>query len=175
MQKQEQLNWCWAAVCASVATFHHDQRWRQCTIVNAVLSAILGGADCCTSGASDTCNMPWDLRAALLRTGHLAAPVSGPLPFATVQTHIANQRPVACRISSPGPTAHFIAIIGCAQTAMGQQWLTVVDPSPSAPETSTLLYNDLMTNYFPNSRWDQTFQPTWRQASNIRRRCFWLM
>lgn len=157
MQKQEQLNWCWAAVSASVAIFHHDQNWRQCTVVNTVLNAILGGTDCCTSGSSDSCNIPWDLRAALLRIGHLAPPVSGPLPFAGLQAQIQNQRPVACRISSPGPTAHFIAIIGCAQTGSGQQWLTIADPSPSAPETSTLLYNDLLTNYFPNSRWDQTY------------------
>jgi len=157
MQKQEQLNWCWAAVSASVAVFHRDQNWRQCTVVNTVLNAILGGTDCCQSGSSDQCNIPWDLRVALLRIGHLAPPVSGPLPFAGVQSQIQNQQPIACRISSPGPTAHFIAIIGCAQTDSGQQWLTVADPSLSAPETSTLLYNDLLTNYFPNSRWDQTY------------------
>jgi len=79
------------------------------------------------------------------------------LPFAEIQAQIQNQRPVACRISRPGANAHFIAIIGCAQTGSGQQWLTVGDPSPDAPETTTLLYNELLRNYFPNSRWDQTY------------------
>jgi len=158
MQKQEQLNWCWAAVSTSVALYYKDLQWqRQCILVNAVLSASLGGENCCTAGASVACNMPWDLRKALLRIGHLADLMNGPLPFLGIQAQVQNQRPFACRILSPGPVAHFVAIIGCAQTPSGQQWLTIADPSPTTGDTTTLLYQDFLTNYHPNGRWDQTY------------------
>jgi len=156
MQKQEQTNWCWAAVSASVAIFNHDPAWRQCTVVNTVLNAILTGADCCTDGSSPSCNIPFDLRASLLRINHLAQAFAGPLPFANVQAQIQSGRPIGCRILSPGPVAHFIAIIGCAQTAAGP-FVTVADPDTVAPETTTLSYADLLTRYIPNSRWDQTY------------------
>jgi hypothetical protein len=158
IQKQEELNWCWAAVSASVAQYYEDSKWqRQCSVVNAALAAIRGVSDCCTDGATLPCNIPWDLRKALLAIGHLDSLTNGPLSFAGIAAQVQNKRPLACRILSPGPAAHFVAVIGCAETPSGEQWVTIADPSRTTGDTVTALYRDLTSNYLPNSRWDLTY------------------
>ena len=158
IQKQEQLNWCWAAISASIAVYYKDPQWQQqCTVVDAVLKSVIGGANCCSAGASVPCNIPWDLRQALLRTGHLEKPINGAISFEVVTAEVESRRPLACRIFGPGPIAHFVAIIGCARSSVGQQWVTIADPSPAAGNTTTLLYPDLLTNYHYDSRWDRTY------------------
>jgi hypothetical protein len=165
MEKQKNTNWCWAAVSVSVAGFYNDQNWTQCKVVNEVLNAIVGGADCCASsgsptpcnsGAPESCNIQWDLLDALKKVAHLARPPRGPLSFEEIRTQIQNQRPVACRISGTDQPSHFIIIFGYAQTASGQRWLTVADPGYSASEKITILYNDLLTNY-DSRRWEASY------------------
>ena len=104
-----------------------------------------------------SCDVQWDLQRSLLRMRHLADIGPGSLSFDRLRAQLEAQHPLACRILSPGPFAHFVVIVGCAQTTDGQRWVTVADPSPTTGDAITLLYDDLATNYHPNGRWDKTY------------------
>jgi len=157
IQKQQQFNWCWAAVSSSIARFYQDPDWQeQCAVATAVLNVVLGGANCCPAGAAPAANVPWDLRKALSHIGHLAD-IRPRLAFNALHAQVQQQRPVACRIIRPGLVAHFVVVVGCAETAQGQQWVTVADPSPAVGDTTHLLYSDFCTSYDADGRWDQTY------------------
>jgi hypothetical protein len=109
MQTQQQTQWCWAAVSASVSAFFDATTgWTQCAIVNAEL----GRTDCCTNGSSTNCNRPWYLDSALSRTGNLQTWSSGVCTLADVTQEVNAGRPLCARIGWSGGGGHFLAIDG---------------------------------------------------------------
>ena len=120
--------WCWAAVSLGICQFYGDPQWQQqCDLVNNIFAPIRGNSDCCTGEDGLPCNMSWSLSSVLDTANHLAQPVRGVVAFADLMQEIeVGQRPVAVRIMfSDLVTAHFIVLIGCAQTPDGKQWLKV--------------------------------------------------
>jgi Papain-like cysteine protease AvrRpt2 len=111
IQSQPQSNWCWAAVSTSVARFYDSSSsWTQCTVADQALRR----NDCCAGGASDPqkCNKPWYLDRALGVTGNLESAISRTLTFAEVQTEIAADAPIGCRVGWYGGGGHFLVIAG---------------------------------------------------------------
>src|SRR5580658_6149924 len=97
MQKQEQTNWCWAAVSASTSSFFGGPSgpsgapWAQCEIANCAL----GLTNCCAAASSAPCNIDYYLDNGLTCASHLAGPAtSGPSPYPNIKNEIDNHRPV---------------------------------------------------------------------------------
>src|SRR5262249_3004010 len=107
MQHQLQTQWCWAAVSASVTALH-QQPMTQCAIVNLTRSL----NSCCQSGSSSSCNQPWYLDQALLKTGTLARMTAQYLPWSQLRSEIDAGKPVGVRMGWPNGGGHFLAVSG---------------------------------------------------------------
>jgi hypothetical protein len=156
MQTQEQQNWCWAAVSASVAVFFDPQTvWaHQCDVVNAEL----GQNSCCQSGSSKVCDQPWYLDRALQRVGHFLQIQNAVVPFGEIQQAILNRSPLCARIAWPSPpgAAHFIVMDGWEEAA-GIQSVEVADPLYGG---SLVNYLVLQNGYQGNGTWTDTYFTT---------------
>ena len=148
--RQEQSNWCWAAVAVSVAHFFDDSsQWLQCSLVNAELRQ----SECCINGTSSTCNKPWYLDRALRRTENFHTWSSGRISASDLIDQLAQGAPVAVRIGWNGGGGHFVAISEC----MGSQerrFVVVQDPWSGK---STCEYREFAENYKGSGRWTHTY------------------
>jgi hypothetical protein len=151
VQQQEQTEWCWAAVSASVAVYFGPTLWTQCRVATAELSPL----NCCGGDAGNGCNQPWYLDAALSRVGHFSRIDAASLPFSGVQTEISGGRPLGCRIAWSGGGAHFIALGGWLIGADGTQYVRVHDPFYGVKQTS---YPNLVSAYqTAGDSWTHTY------------------
>ena len=147
MQRQERLNWCWAALSASVAAYYRPSTsWVQCNVAGAVLAL----PDCCGVGATGPCNQVWQLDLALTRVGHLARMTSGPATNSEVTAQIAMGRPVAVRVQMADRTGHFVCIV--ASLANGYYGVADPDTGSSIVDESTF-----KTNYRGKFMWTHTY------------------
>ena len=124
---QEQTNWCWAAVSASVSHYYSStSTWSQCTVANAALPR----TDCCGAGAADPgkCNKPWYLNIALNVTGNLDRVESRSLRFSEVQAEIGRDAPLGTRVGWFGGGGHFQTIVGWLVADSGVEYIDVSDP-----------------------------------------------
>jgi hypothetical protein len=163
LEHQQQDQWCWAAVTLGICGFYGDQTWQQqCDVVNDIFAAIRGSVDCCQNGRTLPCNMSWTLSVVLNSANHLNTPIRGVVTFADLMQEIeVGHRPVAIRIMfSDLVTAHFIVLVGCAQTADGKQWVKIADPSLATGSVTTIEYSALTNNYRPGSTWDESYFTT---------------
>jgi hypothetical protein len=150
MQPQQQTNWCWAAVSTSVAEFYHPgSGWTQCSVAGAELSR----TDCCGSGASGPCNVPWYLDRALTRVGRLDRWVAGSVSVAAVETEVTYARPLCLRVAWSGGGAHFLTIRG-HYGWNGTDYLSVDDPIYGK---SDVAYSTLQTAYQGSGSWSHTY------------------
>jgi hypothetical protein len=139
MQHQQQTNWCWAAVAASVSAFFNPATsWKQCAIVNAEL----GRNDCCTNSSSLACNVAWYLEKALTRTNNLRSWSSGAGSMTEIENEINNGYPLCARIGWGGGGGHFVAIDGynhaLEMVAIDDPWSGASDAALTTFETAYL-------------------------------------
>lgn len=160
MEHQKQDQWCWAAVTLAICQFYGDQTWQQqCDVVNDIFAEIRGAADCCQNCGTLPCNMSWTLSVVLNSANRLNAPIRSVLDFDDLMQEIEiGQRPVAIRIMfSDLNTAHFVVLVGCAQTPDGKQWVRVADPSLATGNVTTIEYSALPNNYRDGATWDESY------------------
>jgi hypothetical protein len=149
MQHQEQTNWCWAAVAASVSAFFNpNTTWTQCAIVNAEL----GRSDCCTNGSSANCNKPWYLDRALTRTGNFVSMSSGAGTLGDVSQEIDNNRPLCVRIGWNGGGGHFVALDGYNRTS---NMVAVDDPFYGASDVDLAVFQ---SSYYGSGSWTHSYR-----------------
>jgi hypothetical protein len=156
MQSQQQTNWCWAAVAASVAAYFNSAGpsggpWKQCEIAGNVRN----DPTCCQDGTTPNCNHDDLLDSALNTVHHLAGPPeASPISYAEVAQEIDNNRPVAVRIGWYGGGGHFLALAGY-EDAGGAQIVDVEDPWYGP---STYDYTQFCTRYQSGAgEWTHTF------------------
>jgi len=149
--RQQQTNWCWAAVTLGVETFFNSATTEtQCSIANKAL----GRADCCPSRQGNPCDQTWYLEDVLGKTGHLASPPSGPADFRDIQNQIALKRPLCCRIGWPGDGGHFVAIRGWTVGNSGTQYVDVQDPFyDSCPQS----FSVFCSSYQHSGSWTDSY------------------
>jgi len=150
---QQQANWCWAAVSASVAGFYSAApAWTQCTVANAALPR----TDCCGGGASDPqkCNKPWYLDIALNVTGTLDRVEARTFTFAEVQTEIARAAPLGTRVGWSGGGGHFQTIVGWLVAGDGTQYVDVSDPIYL---DMTIAYSQFVSAYQSSGTWTHSY------------------
>lgn len=140
-QDQEQTQWCWAAVTASVVKYYDAQTsWKQCQIVNAELHL----EDCCTAGSGADCNKSNGLAGPLARVMCLHQwKIGTSFPYQVLRNEIANARPLCFRIEWAGGGGHFATIIGCLIIA-GVEHVVIADPFFGYRQLSL---NDLTLEY----------------------------
>ncbi len=150
MQTQQQTQWCWAAVSASVARYYTpSDPVTQCALVNAEL----GQTTCCAAGGTPACNQPWYLNTALAFVGHLTTWFAGVLALPGCEAEVCQSaRPVGVRIGWSGGGGHFVIIGGVDSPSPGL--LTVYDPWFG---TSFISYADLQTSYQGTGQWTHTY------------------
>lgn len=145
MQRQQQTNWCWAAVAVSVFEYWERRRslvarllrlarftcarllrswaarqwWTQCELVNYTL----GVANCCHNGACAGCNRPWYLHEALQVTGNLQQLTHGQAPLNVVVQQVRAGAPLGVLVHWPGGGAHVFVVRG-----YGPGFFLVEDP-----------------------------------------------
>lgn len=127
MARQQQTNWCWAAVSTSVAAFFKPQGVpTQCKLA----ANQLGVANCCGggAGAGTACNQPWYLDAALEHLGRLARMADSAQALTAFQREIDGGRPLCARIGWSGGGGHFVALSAWRIDAAGTAYVTVEDP-----------------------------------------------
>jgi Papain-like cysteine protease AvrRpt2 len=156
LQKQEQDNWCWAAMTDSVNKFFDPTTsWTQCKLASAHFT----GNNCCINGASAACNQPYATRDALRDLGNLGSIQTKPAGFQTIMNEINGNRPLACRMEWRGGGAHVVAAYGFAQAdydGLFDQWVFVKDPGQGIGD-SKYLYNKFKTEYQGIGQWAATY------------------
>src|SRR5580704_15794914 len=129
MQSQQQTEWCWAAVAASIAAYFNSAGpsggpWKQCEVVKIVRS----DATCCQNGTTPNCNHDDLLDSALTVVKHLAGPATpNAISYADIMQELNNNRPVAVRIRWYGDGGHFV-VLGGYDDSGGAQNVDVEDP-----------------------------------------------
>ena len=147
MQKQQQSNWCWAAVAASVAAYYDaNTSWTQCRIADGQLNR----SDCCTSGASGPCNVYGYLDSSLVRIGHASGSRWGVANYDEVSVEIDQGRPLCVRTAWRSGGAHFLAIIAHLEG----NYYGVDDPIYGPSDVSEVVFQ---TAYRGIGAWTNTF------------------
>jgi hypothetical protein len=108
MQKQPELNLCWAAVASSISKFYDTRSsYTVCDLANRALSR----STCCTD--IRPCDMPWSLESALTITGNLRSTNSGMPSLDVIKNQITNNYVIALRVYwRSNDQGHFIVIHG---------------------------------------------------------------
>jgi hypothetical protein len=149
MQHQQQGNWCWAAVAASVSRFYNTaSTWTQCLVANSEL----GRNDCCGAGGPGACNRYGYLDVALTQVGNFDHMIWSSATFASASGEIDGGRPLGLRVAWSGGGAHFLAIIGYLDD--GEGYLAVDDPIYGKSDVS---YATLKSNYQQTGSWTHSY------------------
>jgi peptidoglycan hydrolase-like protein with peptidoglycan-binding domain len=148
MQQQEQSNWCWAAVSASVSHFYDpSSSSTQCKVANAQL----GRTDCCGAGGAGACNVYGYLDQGLLEVGHFDRLQNGTTTYGVLQSEMIASRPLGIRIAWLGGGAHFIAAIGAEEGDL------VLVGDPGSGTNSLVDYTTLQTSYNGSGAWTHSY------------------
>ena len=139
VQRQQQTQWCWAAVSVSIGDFYRKPTaGTQCTMV----CSEFGRDDCCANGGSEVCNKPWYLDKALERIGIFAGLEEVPHPNPGLPSSAAGDieggKPVGLRIAWDGGGGHVIALEGFRDDGA---MVAVEDPWYGASEFPANLLN----------------------------------
>lgn len=149
VQRQEQSQWCWAAVAASVSQYYDPAgEWTQCQLANVEL----GQQTCCLNGATRACNRPWRLDSALQRTDNLNRMTSNVSTLTEIHGEIDSSRPLALRIGWQGGGGHFVIVIG--YSAGTDPLLSIEDPLRGRRD---ITYSTLQTAYEGAGTWTHSY------------------
>jgi hypothetical protein len=153
MQKQEQDNWCWAAVGASIAsTYDAATTWTQCALANKELPP----DDCCTNGDSAACDVDNSLTTTLTTAGVLRLADPAKAAFPTLQAELNNERPVCWRILWNGGGGHFAVIYSWAVDA-GTELLAIADPKRDTEPIALTMAQLDAGHYRGGGTWTHTY------------------
>jgi hypothetical protein len=152
---QEQSEWCWAAVAASINKyFDPASTLQQCDVANKVLPKDYPGQDlpdsdcpCCCHCCCEPekCDKPAQLEVALQQVHKFRKILLRPLTFEEIQREIDAGRPIGVAITwesgnspepnsrNPNPPGHFVVLRGYRELTSGLRQVYVGDPlNPSS-------------------------------------------
>jgi hypothetical protein len=177
IQIQEQSEWCWAAVAASVEKYFNPRSTlEQCNVVNRVLKPTstdlpgdecAGGCDdckCCCDPDSDFCNTPAPLEDALQEIHKWRITLARPLTFDEVQREIDRGRPIGVGITwasgnsapngtDPKPQGHFLVVRGYRVLSSGERQVYVADPLNAS---GLVDFDEFTLTYYGDGAWTET-------------------
>jgi Papain-like cysteine protease AvrRpt2 len=157
IQTQQKLNWCWAAVAATVSSyFWPDSNIKQCDIAKKVLK-IQSEEDCSdSSDKAASFEKTLDvLNGMMPRQLNNKSLLGRSLAFEDIQGQIDSGRPVCVRIEwDVDEGAHVVMITGYSVSKSTQIWLDISDPYY---EDSTVTYENFSDAYLDAGKWTDTY------------------
>jgi Papain-like cysteine protease AvrRpt2 len=151
IEQQQETEWCWAAVSKSISDyFNPSAAWTQCSIVNAEL----GRSDCCSNGASSSCNRPGFLDSALQRVGNFSRKSDSPSSDSTVRNEIDTDEPLGARIQWTNGGGHFVAIYGYDDPDVARLLVAIGDPWYG---DSLVAIDEFTNNYLGMGSWSHSY------------------
>jgi hypothetical protein len=147
---QEQTQWCWAAVAASVSKLYDAKPVSQLQVASGQLER-----NDCTKG--NRCNRDGYLMAALKLVGHLREwDALTPATQEQVYTEVDKQRPLCARLLWSYGVGHFVIIVGYAQKdqSNSRAGLAIADPFWGL---SDIDHEDFPTLYAYGATWTDTY------------------
>lgn len=148
IQRQQQSQWCWAGVSASVSRYYVPATpWTQCRIADVQS----GRNDCCGSGAAGPCNNPSTLGTALTTVGHFDRQTSVQESLQTLENELVASRPLCIRVGWAGGGGHFIVASGTEDD--GFVWVS----DPGGGTTTLVAYDTLRTAYSGSGTWTHSY------------------
>jgi hypothetical protein len=150
MEHQEEGNWCWAAVSASVDRYFDPAKaLAQCAIASKVLAV----KDCCYD--KDAHNEGAALEDALGAVNRQRGEAqSGSIKFEKLQSEIDSEMPVCVRIGWTKGGAHFVSLYGYRIWDSGARTIEVGDPWYG---NSTQDFDQFPAYYRGGGQWTDTF------------------
>jgi hypothetical protein len=152
LPRQEQSNWCWAAISVALARYFHSQQRTQCGLVQSTIDP--PGLDCCATPDNPACNVVEVISAVLQRIDvpRRAAPAQpqGTISYDEIKQDIADDRPVICLMSGLGGE-HYLVIVGWFLRE-GMPWLRIDDPAVGLRKETS--FADFFA--FEGRTWEQT-------------------
>ncbi len=162
VQRQQQSNWCWAAVTTSLLNFFNEENsLAQCQVVQQCLSLLSdfdsAATDCVQHSRSKACNRTFKLPDALDEMDLLFARCNYALTLDEVRQQIHAGVPVGVRIGWRGGGGHFVLITAVFDEPEGevQSWLRVADPLDQA--ASYITWQTLRDRYKGSGRWTHSY------------------
>lgn|GEM_PF-1306623 len=150
MEHQEEGNWCWAAVSASVDRYFDPGKARsQCVIASKVLE---GAEDCCHNKAKFDEGAA--LEPALDAVNRRRGSPSGSISFEELKAELDAELPVCLRIAWTAGGAHFVSVYGYREWASGARTIEVADPWY---ESSTQDFDLFPAYYRGGGQWTDTY------------------
>lgn len=152
IETQEQREWCWAAVTASIVNyFDPAQALNQCSVASKTI-----GRKCCPQVTA--CDIPMFLHQAL---DEYSSEVKyqgqlGPLSWEELRQEIDDGFPVCVEVAwTKESSAHFVIIRGYATSQSGERWVDIADPFYL---DSTLPYHQFVHGYLNDGVWHYTYK-----------------
>jgi hypothetical protein len=129
MQGQEEDNWCWLAVAASVADLHAlSGRLQQCQLAQNLVPNLPAGTTCCANPAPAECDVSGDSSLALHHVGHSQGSYMPLAPFQDIEREIRAGNPVVLQFVYNGSTVEHVVAVVDTQTNAGTHFLVIADP-----------------------------------------------
>jgi len=180
IQRQEQSEWCWAAVAVSVERyFDPGSKLKQCDVANKVLPEEYEGvtdaqgnpiftlpdsdSECCCHCCCDpeSCDLPAGLDTALQKVYKWRISLGRALTFLEVQREIDRGRPIGVGIKwttggssgNPGTTGHYVVIRGYRMLSSGVSQVYVADPLNAS---GLVDFDEFTFSYYGEGQWVET-------------------
>lgn len=153
-QTQQQSNWCWAAVTASLCVFY-GRFMTQCLVASRIFRG-KNSQTCCETPSDSGCNQVLLTELALSSFKLLKEAIDAPISFTKVRGQIDLGRPVSCSIRWPSGGGHAVVLDGYIQASAGEgDFVSVQDPGTSA-DAVCMLYSAFRSAYRTNGAWKLT-------------------
>ncbi|SMC26911.1 Peptidase_C39 like family protein [Andreprevotia lacus DSM 23236] len=144
MQQQQQRNWAWAAVAASVAAYYDQtSRTTQCMLANWAF----GQTMCCQAVAASSvaCDQPYSVGNALAHHDNLHEQHAGGMALAQIVAEINAGRPVVTSIAWQAvQVSHPVVIVGYDMSDSARPLIELAD---SAYGKAVLPFDGFPRNY----------------------------
>jgi hypothetical protein len=153
IQKQDQSEWCWAAVALSIEKYFNSKATlTQREIAQKVLETKSSATD--YSNDVVAWNVPAKLSDALRVIGRLRGNPAGRVRFEEISQEIDARRPVCARIEWQGEGSHFVVITGYEVLRSGARHVAVADPQYPG---SMMDFEEFQDSYHGDGKWVETF------------------
>jgi hypothetical protein len=152
LPRQDQTNWCWAAIGVALSKYFRGAGRRQCELAQAVIAP--PGLDCCAAPGDPACNCTQKMTALLaeIQVARRQSPAQpeGIVSFDIIKRDIGADRPLVCLHSSQGLN-HYVVIVGWSEEN-GRPEVVIDDPADGFRRTL-----DFSTFFnFGGRQWVQT-------------------
>jgi Bacterial tandem repeat domain 1/Papain-like cysteine protease AvrRpt2 len=155
IQRQQQSQWCWAAVSSSIRRYYQPaSTLSQVDLVNQRR----GRNDCHLPGPGadgDRCNKPDNTSAVIDSLGHLEQMQNNSVSYANLRSQLAIGRPVFIRIEWDGGGRHATVAAGVEDG----EFVIMCDPGSSSAAdatqgtTTVVAYDTLLADYNGSGNW----------------------